>query len=231
MRRRRFLATALLACSGAAAAQPVTVPYVSIETIAPDRWVVRVPAVDLPAGVAPAGEMRSVELRYAPVSGGKITHCAVTRSSGVAALDAESCRILIERGHAPRLDWRTSGLMRFEWLSGSARRDRRGGPLPLDFDNGDRLNGQPINLSSGLYQSIAVAAALDQGPARFRITVSGQGRALGCRTTSGRTGARRYARYRCGRMQYFIPASDGAGGTRRSVYRGASEVRQRPGSQ
>jgi hypothetical protein len=227
----RVLATALLAFSGAAAAQPadpLSIPRITSE--AADRWVVHVPPVDLPPGVPPSGEMGSVEMRYAPVSGGKVTQCEVTRSSGVAALDAESCRILLERGYIPARSWPTSGLMRFEWFRGGSPWARRGGPLPLDFDGADRINGRAIDYTSGWERSTALAAAMDQGPARWRITVSDQGRSLGCRVTSGRAGARRYARYECGRMRNFIPASDGAGGTRRSFYSGISQVRRRPGS-
>ncbi len=228
MRPRRFLATALLAFSAAGAAQPAD-EIVRVASEPADRWVVHVPAVDLPPGVPPSDQMRRVEMRYAPASG-KVTQCEVTRSSGVAALDAESCRILLERGYVPRLGRETSGLMRFEWFRGGSPWDRRGGPLPLEYDGGDRINGQPINLTSGLDRSTALAAAMDQGPARWRITVSDRGQSLGCQVTSGRAGARRYARYQCGRMRNFIPASDGAGGTRRSHYRGMSQVRRRPGS-
>jgi len=231
MRPGRFLATALLAFAGAAAAQPadpLNIPRITSEPA--DRWVVHVSPVDLPPGVPPSGEMRRVEMRYAPAGGGKVMQCEVTRSSGVEALDAESCRILLERGYIPALGVPMSGLARFEWLRGGSPWDRRGGPLPLDYDGGDRINGQPINYTSGWESSTALAAAVDQGPARWRITVSDQGRSLGCRVTSGRAGARRYARYQCGRMRNFIPASDGAGGTRRSFYRGMSQVRRRPGS-
>lgn len=231
MRPGRILAAALLALSCAAAAQPadpLNIPRITSEPA--DRWVVQVPPVDLPPGVPPSGEMRPVEMRYAPAGGGKVTHCEVTRSSGVAALDAESCRILHERGYIPRLGRETSGLMRFEWFRGRSPWARRGGPLPLDFDGGDRINGRAIDYTSGWESSTALAAAIDQGPARWRITVSDRGQSLGCRVTSGRAGARRYARYECGRMRHFIPASDGAGGTRRSFYSGMSQVRRRPGS-
>jgi hypothetical protein len=231
MRLGRMLAAALLAFSGTAAAQPVdpqTIPYVEIAPA--DRWVVQMPPVDLPPGVRPSGEMRPVEVRYAPVSGGKVTHCEVTRSSGVQALDAESCHILLERGYVPALGLPMSGLMRFEWFRGGFPSARRGGPLPLDYDGGDRVNGREVDYTSGLEQSTALFAASDQGPARWRIAVSDRGQSLGCRVTSGRAGARRYARHECDRLRNFIPASDGAGGTRRSEYRGMSQVRRRPGS-
>lgn len=63
----------------------------------PRRIAGRIRDSDYPEAAADAGAGGTVSVRYYVETNGRATHCAVTRSSGNAALDAVTCRLIEKR--------------------------------------------------------------------------------------------------------------------------------------
>ncbi|NJC34250.1 protein TonB [Sphingomonas jejuensis] len=64
----------------------------------PPRWRRgRIRVRDYPEGLGEAGIQGSVEVRFTVAVTGRVTDCAVTRSSGSAVLDNTTCRLIVER--------------------------------------------------------------------------------------------------------------------------------------
>lgn len=72
----------------------------------PLRWLSgRLKNSDYPRGALQAGVSGTVGLRFIVGVKGRVTDCMVTRSSGSAELDAETCRLIVQRfRYKPRRD-------------------------------------------------------------------------------------------------------------------------------
>jgi len=168
-------------------------------------------AVDYPAGVEPGSERRIVEVSYTLRNDGSVVGCEIIQSSGEQRLDEETCRILRERGRFPG---GAGGPLQVEWFGAPSLDNpaRRGDPLPIE-DGDEAVSGDALTVASREDRG--------RGSALIEVDVSDDGTPLGCRVADG-SEAMSLGRAQC-RMYVsngrFIPASDGAGGRRRGIYR------------
>lgn len=62
---------------------------------------------DYPVDLPPVDRDRRVSMLFTVAATGRVSHCSVTRSSGIAMLDALTCRLVVERfRYRPSLDAR-----------------------------------------------------------------------------------------------------------------------------
>lgn len=174
---------------------------------------INIPASELPSGVEPGEEPLRTHVRYALGGDGRFVDCAVQRSSGVPSVDEAGCRLLSERARFRPEPGTRRGRLILVWASREA----------------DALNppGAPIAVSivDEIFDTDYPADALrreHEGMVTYDVDVSRTGVPMRC-AVSESSGSEILDRNTCRivmERSAFIPASNGAGGTARGVFRG-----------
>lgn len=182
--------------------------------------VVQVPFTQMPAGVAPSTRDRDVRIEFVVAMDGSIEDCVVKKSSKNPVLDAESCKILTERGRfAPKRD--RSG----KPMSTSTRFIVRYPAVSDEADDPDIDDGGAISFSAATWiiDSDYPTAAMrreEQGIVVYSLDISANGAPSNCRIVKSSKSAlldEATCRLALARSS-FIAASDGKGGRRRTRY-------------
>jgi TonB family protein len=173
-----------------------------------------IPAAEYPSDVTPGDSVLEVKVRYALGDDGRFVLCEVQRSSGHPSLDAASCRLLQERARFRPERGTRRGTLLLSWMG----RPTRGGT--------SNAPGAPIavslidELSSDDYPTAALSRDMS-GSVGYDVLVSATGVPLRCTVTES-SGHEILDRRTCEivmERSAFIPASNGAGGTARGIYR------------
>jgi hypothetical protein len=196
---------AAAACLTAAATPAAAQPFVG---------TVHLGITDYPPGTSPGRRPLVTRLRFALGPDGAGVRCDAIGSSGVAAVDAASCRILQERARFRVERSRNAGIVRFEWANepSRGRANPPGGPLPFAMVE---------MISADDYPRDAIAHHV-RGAVDYVAVVSQGGVVYGCRIV-GSSGSESLDRRTCELVTTrvaFIPASDGQGGRRAGTYNG-----------
>ncbi len=135
------------------------------------NFIIRVPSVNLPAGVEIGRQPKRLVVTFRFGAQGQVEGCRATRSSGISVIDATSCDLITRRfppgrpGQEMRLD--------FEWYAVS--------PDPAQV----RVRpGDPLMITSGGYISYTdypSEANGRSGTVRYEMDVSAGGMPTGCR--------------------------------------------------
>lgn len=184
-----FLAALGLTASPAGAKEPLSI---------------YVPTVDYPDGIRPDGAEHRVAVRYALALNGRVAECTVVRSSGLAALDAETCHILVTRARIRPDPDQVRGQFVFVWLGQDSASDpppARGEPLPYDLAR--RIT----------YLDYPPEARGQSGTVSYAVTVGPNGLPVRCAITHT-SGVEALDRRTCDIVisrGIYIPSSDGGG--------------------
>ncbi len=175
---------------------------------------INIPPHEYPADVTPGPEPVRVLVRYELGGDGRFAACEVRRSSGIASLDAASCRLLRERARFRPEPGLRRGTLVLRWLgSDTDNLNPPGAPIP-------------VSLAEEIFDSDYPAEALrrnESGRVVYDVDVSATGVPMRC-TVSESSGSAVLDRHTCDIVMQrtaYIPASNGAGGTARGVYRGS----------
>ncbi|HMG47454.1 MAG TPA: TonB family protein [Allosphingosinicella sp.] len=198
-RRRLALAAAAITLAGApAAARTARSLYIA--------------ASDTPAGVTRGPAELRLRVRYELAGDGSVANCTILRSSRRPAIDAATCAILRERARIRPSPYAASGELDVHWDPPSPDdANGPGAPIPLGFVE---------TISPDDYPREAVRNR-ESGVLKYEVDVSENGVPLACTVTES-SGSAALDRRTCDLVMtraMFVPASDGAGGRRRGVYR------------
>jgi TonB family protein len=196
---------AFLTVFGLAAAAPA---------VAQAPRIIHIPAHEYPADVAPGEDPLRVQVRYELADDGRFSLCEVRRSSGHASLDAASCRLLQERARFRPEPGLRRGTLVLMWLA-------------ADPDSLNPVGAPiPVALQQEIFDADYPAEAMrrnESGRVTYDVDVSATGVPLRC-TVSESSGSAVLDRRTCEIVMErtaYIPASNGAGGTARGIYRGS----------
>lgn len=220
---RNLVVLALIASAGAAAAQAPAIPAMPMASF--ERLV---SLEDYPVSARAASEQGDVEFTLTVGPNGRVTYCTVARSSGSAALDATTCRLMRARARfRPARD--ADGTPRFGAAAGRISWRIPGGPpVVWPFGASPAVEGATpkADLPALVHPQDYPASALrarESGRVEFRLDVGLTGRVEGCTITRS-SGSSALDSTTCRLMRSrarFTPARDAQGNPALARYPGA----------
>ena len=175
--------------------------------------IISIPLEEYPSDVVHSPDGLRVQVRYELADDGRFKTCEVRRSSGQPIIDAASCRLLRERARFRPERGTRRGTLVLAWAAaGSGGLNPPGSPIP-------------VSIVDEIFDSDYPTEALrrnESGRVTYAVEVSATGVPLRCSIAES-SGSAILDRHTCEivmERSAFIPASNGAGGSRRGIYRG-----------